>query len=124
MPASQMRRVDINLDNSGLRGVKLSPCEIAAQQKQGVAIRDGVITRIHAKKAGHSHVEGVVVFDEVFGARCMGKWRFEPFRQRNQLLVCPLAARPAINGNFFPALRMAAISSISPSLGRVCGEDR
>src|ERR1700730_18626234 len=96
MTSPQMGRVDIDLYDLCLVGVKLPPREVCAQHQQRVAVQQGMVAGLVAEHPGHSDVVGIVELEEVLCARRMRNRRLQLVGNRENLLMCPLAARSAI----------------------------
>src|SRR5438876_10911240 len=101
MTSSQMGRVNIDLHDLCLVWVKLPPGKVCAQHQQCIAVQQGVVAGLIAEHPGHSDVVRIVKLEEVFCARRMRDWRLELVGNREKLLMCPLAARSAVQHNIF-----------------------
>jgi hypothetical protein len=66
--SADVGRIRVDLDDLGLVRIELAPGEIGPEQKQRVAIEDGVITRGLTDHSGHADIVGIVVFDEILAA--------------------------------------------------------
>jgi hypothetical protein len=75
----------------------LPPREIAAQQQQSVAAHQCAVARGDAEDTGHADVEGIVVFEEVLGARRVGDGRLQALSQGDDLVMGTIAARAAVD---------------------------
>ena len=90
--ATQLLGVRIHL-NRWSRGQELVVGEIRAQQDQHVRVAHAFRSRAIAQQARHTHVEGIVVLDEVLAAQRMTDRRLECIRQRDHLVVGALDTR-------------------------------
>jgi hypothetical protein len=99
MPAPDMRRIGINLNDSRAIRIELAPGEIRAEQKQHIAVEDGVIAGGPAKDAGHPDIVWVVVLDEVLSPRRVRHWRLQLRRRCDHFVVGACAAGARVNRN-------------------------
>jgi hypothetical protein len=103
--AAEMGRLNVDLHDPGVIWIELTPGEVAPQQQQCVACHYGVIAARRAEHSGHPDVEGVVVFDEILGPRCMRHRRLQSICQGHDLIVRALAPRTAVNRNPFAPIQ-------------------
>jgi hypothetical protein len=68
MSPPDVRRIGINLNDSRAIRIELAPGEIRAEQKQHIAVEDGVVAGTTADHAGHPDIVRVVVLDEILAA--------------------------------------------------------
>lgn len=87
MSATEMRAVDVNLNDRRLPRIELPPGEIAAEQQQRVALGQRVIAALRAEDTRHPYVVGVVVLQKILGSRRAGDRCLEPFGKRDHLVV-------------------------------------
>ena len=97
MAPAEMSGIAVDLDDARLVGIELAPREVAAQQQQRVAALHRMIAARRAQHAGHADVEGIVIFEEILGARGVGDRRLQPPGQRHDLVMGLLAAGAAID---------------------------
>jgi hypothetical protein len=98
---SQVGRVNIDLHDLCLVGVKLPPGKVCAQHQKRIAIQQGVVAGLVAEHPGHSDVVRVIKLEEVFCARRMRDWRLQLVGNRENLLMRALTARPTVQLNIF-----------------------
>ncbi len=63
--AADLLAADVDLDHRRVLWVELAVGEVGAQHHEGVALLHRVVTRHEPEQAGHPHVEGVVVLDDL-----------------------------------------------------------
>ncbi|MNV04862.1 hypothetical protein D3C71_951710 [compost metagenome] len=97
--ATEVAAIAIHLDQRGLVRVVLAPGEIRAEQQQRVAGHQRVVARFDPEDAGHAHVVGVVMLDEILGPRGMRDRRLQALAQRHQRVVRVLAAGAGVDAH-------------------------
>ena len=90
--ATQLLRVRVHLNGRGI-GQELVVGEVGAQQNQHIGVVHALRGRTVAQQARHTHVEGVVVLDEVLAAQRVADRGLECIRQGDDLVVGALDAR-------------------------------
>ena len=96
-----MGRVNIDLHDLCLVWVKLPPGKVCAQHQQRIAVQQCMVAGLVAEHPGHSDVVRIVKLEEVFCPRRMRDWRLQLVGNRENLLMRPLATRPAVQHNIF-----------------------
>src|SRR5580704_18599492 len=75
-----VRRIAINLNDGRAIRIELAPGKIRAEQKQHIAVEDGVVASRTADHAGHPDIVRIVVLDEVLATGRVRYRRLEPRR--------------------------------------------
>src|SRR5580693_4712948 len=81
MPPPDVRRIAIDLNDGRAIRIELAPGEIRAEQKQHIAVEDGVIASWAADHAGHPDIVRIVVLDEVLATGRVRHWRLQSRRR-------------------------------------------
>jgi hypothetical protein len=66
--AADLLAADIDLDHARVLGVEGAVGEVRPEDQQGVAVLHRAIAGRETEQAGHAHVVGVVVLDELLAA--------------------------------------------------------
>jgi hypothetical protein len=91
--------IGINLNDGRAIRIELAPGEIRAEQKQHIAVEDGVIAGGPAKDAGHPNIVWIVVLDEVLATGRVRHWRLQPRRRCDHFVVGACAAGARVDRN-------------------------
>ena len=97
MTMTDMRGVEIDLNDGGLVGIELGPRKICTEKKQRVAVEDRMIAGGSADHAAHADIVGVVVRHEVLTPRGVGHRRFQPRSGSDYLVVRAGAAGAGVD---------------------------
>ncbi len=97
---AQLFSTDINLNNGRVLGIELLVRKIGSDHQQHLTVHHGVIARGKAEQAGHTHIERVVILDELFATHRMHNRGVQFARERDQLLMSSRTARSAKNRCF------------------------
>ena len=89
----------VDLDDPGVRRIKVAIGEVGAQHDQGVAVHHGVIAGREADQAGHAHVEGIVPFDVLLAAQGVNHRRLKRLGQGQHLIMGAGAAAARQDGD-------------------------
>ena len=87
MPPPDVRRIDINLNDGRAIRIELGPGEIRAEQKQHVAVEDGMVAGGPADDAGHADIVRIVVFEGVLAPGSVGDRRLEDLGHTKNLVM-------------------------------------
>src|SRR5437879_3464521 len=69
LTSADVGRISIDLDDDRPVRIELRPGEVSSEQKQHIAVENGVITGRSADDAGHADIAGIVVLDELLATR-------------------------------------------------------
>src|SRR6476469_10918926 len=108
MPPPDVRGISIDLNDGRAIRIELGPGEIRAEQKQHVAVEDGVIASWAADDAGHPHIVWIVVLDEVLAARRVRHGRLESRGRGDHFVMRSGAASTRIDRD-----RLARVENVS-----------
>ncbi len=92
-------RVDVDLDDFGIGGVKRAIRELGTEQHQGVGVHHGVEPGREADQPGHPHVVRVIVLHMLFTAQGVNNRRLEHARKFQQLIMRTGTTAAAHQGN-------------------------
>jgi hypothetical protein len=116
-----MSAIDIYLNDGRVVGIELTPSEVAPQQQQRIATRQCVIAAFRSEHTGHADVEGVCMFQKVFGPGGVCDRRSQLPGQRDYQIVGAAATGAAVDSIRLPLLSASAMRSSSASEGRITG---
>ena len=92
-------RVDINLNDFGIRRVKRAVRELGAEQDQRVCVHHGVEAGRKTDQPGHAYIVGVIVFDVLFAAQGVDNRGFQLSGKFQQLFMRARTAAAAHQGD-------------------------
>ena len=97
MTVSDMRGIEVDLNDLRPVGIELGPGKIRPELKQHVTVKDSMIAGGSADHAGHADIVGIVVRHKVLAARGVGHWRLQPLGRGDHLVVRAGAAGAGID---------------------------
>src|SRR4051795_4381694 len=101
MASSDVRGVDVDLDDCSLIWIELAPGEVGSEQEQHVTVEDRMIARRPADDACHADVVGLVVCETVLAASRVGHGCPQSRRCATLLIVRTCAAGVSIDRDRF-----------------------
>ena len=87
--AAQLLSPEIDLDDRRVLWKKLLVGKIRPDHEQEIAIHHRVIAGRKTEQASHSHIERIVVLDELFSAQRVHDWSVQLARECDQFLMRP-----------------------------------
>ena len=87
MTVSDMRGIEVDLNDLRPVGIELGPGKICSELKQHIAVKDGMIAGGSADHAGHADIVGIVMRHKVLAARGVGHRRLQPRGGGDHLVV-------------------------------------
>ena len=106
MTMSDMRGIEVDLNNLRPVRIELSPRKICAELKQHIAVKNSMIAGSSADHTGHTDIVGIVVRHKVLAPRGVGHWRLQSLGDGDQLVVRAGSSGAGINRD-----RLAAVEN-------------
>src|SRR5271154_4369947 len=78
MTVSDMRGIEVDLNDLRSVGIKLGPRKICSELEQHIAVKDSMIAGGLTNEAGHPDIVGVVMRHKILAPRGVGHWRLQP----------------------------------------------
>jgi len=104
--ASQLLAADVDLHNARFLRIELLIREVRSEHQQRLAVHHGVVAGGETEQAGHAHIEGIVVLDELLAAHGVDDGSLEHAGQLNQLIMGARAAGSGQDGDFLRAVQL------------------
>ena len=103
---SDMRGIEVDLNNLRPVRIELSPRKICAELKQHIAVKSSMIAGSSADHTGHTDSVGIVVRHKVLAPRGVSHWRLQPLGGGDHLVVRTGTSGAGINRD-----RLAAVEN-------------
>src|SRR3984885_14006328 len=87
MTMSDMRGIEVDLNDLRAVGIELGPRKICSELKQHITVKNSMITGGSADHTGHTDIVGIVVCHKILAPRGVGHRRLQPLGGGDQLVV-------------------------------------
>src|ERR1700722_21002939 len=97
MTVTDVRGIEVDLNDLGPVGIELGPGKICSEQEQHITVKNSMIAGGLTDEPGHPDIVGVVMRYKVLAPRGVGHWGFQPRGSGDHLVVRAGAAGASID---------------------------